>query len=85
MASDFACETRARLPPLCSTVTEVTGEKPDKPIAYCRDCDLLFRYEAREIFVGENFCPRCSGRAAEHFKTVKDGRSSHRSAEMLKD
>jgi uncharacterized paraquat-inducible protein A len=56
-----------------------------KPIAYCRDCDLLFRFEEREVFNGENFCPRCAGRAPHHYRTLTEGRKEHRSAETLKD
>jgi hypothetical protein len=40
------------------------GERKTKlPAAYCDNCETIFEYEDRDLFVGELYCPACSTRA----------------------
>jgi uncharacterized Zn finger protein (UPF0148 family) len=34
--------------------------------AYCRVCETISAYEARDLFVGEVFCPACTSRTSSY-------------------
>ena len=42
--------------------------------AYCLDCESFFSHEKRDIFDGEVYCPKCSGRAWKRYRNMSEAK-----------